>query len=70
MNKSIRDVSDKVSNPPEKYTKIMEQASVVTETFARMYYTFKREKENQRPRTAQKARKQLPAPQKRIEYRK
>ncbi|MCZ2258292.1 DUF948 domain-containing protein [Sporosarcina sp. G11-34] len=68
INKSIQDVSDKVSNPPEKYTKIMEQANLVTETIARMYYTFKREKENQKPRTVQTRKKQLPAPQKRIEF--
>lgn len=44
INKSIRDVSNQVANPPEKYTKIMEQASVVTETIARMYYSIKKEK--------------------------
>ncbi|MHA6260836.1 DUF948 domain-containing protein [Sporosarcina sp. CAU 1771] len=46
MNKSIKDVATQVSNPPEKYTKIMEQASVVTETIARMYYSLQREKNN------------------------
>lgn len=44
INKSIQDVSKQVANPPEKYTKIMEQASVLTETIARMYYGLQREK--------------------------
>ena len=48
MRQSIRQVSDKVALPPKKYEHLMQQATSVTEIAARMYYSFKREKEKRR----------------------
>lgn len=45
MNKSIRAISDEVAEPPEKYRDLMEKATVLTETAARVYYRFQREKQ-------------------------
>ena len=45
MNQSIKQISDQVANPPKKYMDVMQQATAITEVAARMYYSFKREKE-------------------------
>lgn len=45
MNQSMRQISDQVANPPKKYMDVMQQATAITEVAARMYYSFKREKE-------------------------
>ena len=47
----------------------MEQASVVTETIARIYFSFKRESNKQSDVKPKRTHKQLPAPQKKLEYR-
>ncbi len=44
MNQSIQRISDQVAQPPQKYTEVMQQATVFTEIAARMYYGFQREK--------------------------
>lgn len=45
MNQSIQKISDQVANPPKKYMDVMQQASAISEAAARIYYSFKREKE-------------------------
>lgn len=45
MNQSMKQISDQVANPPKKYTDVMHKATTITEVAARMYYSFKREKE-------------------------
>lgn len=44
MNRSILAISDDVATPPEKYRDFMEKATVLTETAARVYYRFQKEK--------------------------
>lgn len=53
MNNSIRSISDQVSNPPEKYTELMQKATVLTETAARIYFKFVNEKERNNYRTTE-----------------
>jgi len=48
MSQSIRQISDKVASPPQKYENLMQQATGMTELAARLYYSFKREKEKRR----------------------
>ena len=69
LDSSFKDVANQVSNPPEKHRKIMEQASVVTETIARIYFSFKRESNKQDSTKSKPTHKQLPAPQKKLEHR-
>lgn len=45
MNKSILAISDDVATPPEKYRDFMEKVTVLTETAARVYYRFQKEKQ-------------------------
>lgn len=49
MDNSIKQISDKVANPPKKYLDIMQQATAISEAAARIYYSFQREKEKRRP---------------------
>ncbi len=48
MDQSFKQISDKVANPPKKYSELMQQTTAITEVAARMYYGFKREKEKRR----------------------
>lgn len=48
MDQSFKRISDQVANPPKKYTELMQQATVITEVVARLYYGLKREKEKRR----------------------
>lgn len=66
LQSSFDDVAHQVSNPPEKHRKIMEQANIITETIARIYFSFKRESDKQRNVKPKRTRKQLPAPQKKL----
>src|SRR5690625_699582 len=70
IDASFQEIAHKVSNPPEKHRKIMEQASVVTETIARIYYGFKKEntKAQRSKATPEENYKKLPEPQKKLEY--
>ena len=45
IDQSLRQMSDKVANPPKKYADVMQQATALTEVVSRLYYGFKREKE-------------------------
>ena len=63
MNKSIRAISDEVAAPPEKYQDFMEKASILTETAARVYYRFQREKQNTESDEVEARPKRLPMPQ-------
>jgi hypothetical protein len=53
MTTSIRSISDQVSNPPEKYTDLMQKATILTETAARIYFKFLNEKERNNYRTTE-----------------
>lgn len=64
LDTSFKNIAGQVSNPPEKHRKVMEQASVVTETIARIFYGFKKEKPTQQKQ------KNLPEPQKKLEFHK
>lgn len=44
MNRSILAISDKIAAPPEKYRDLMEKTTVLTETAARVYFRFQKEK--------------------------
>lgn len=69
LDASIQRFAADVENPPEKQKKMMEQVTIVTETLARVFYGFKKEK--QRETTAETAKnevKSLPKPQKKIEF--
>lgn len=48
MDQSFKQISDKVANPPKKYSELMQQTNAITEVAARLYYGFKREKEKRR----------------------
>ncbi|MDS9471258.1 DUF948 domain-containing protein [Sporosarcina pasteurii] len=70
LDASFQDIAQKVANPPEKERKIMEQASVVTETIARIYYGFKKENTKRQSSNGKSDNnhKKLPEPQKKLEY--
>lgn len=63
MNKSILAFSDEVAAPPEKYRDLMEKATVLTETAARVYYRFQREKQKTEWDKAEGKPERLPMPQ-------
>ena len=48
MDQSFKQISDKVANPPKKYSELMQQTNAITEVAARLYYGFKREREKRR----------------------
>jgi len=45
MNRSILAISDDIATPPEKHRDFMEKATALTETAARVYYRFQKEKQ-------------------------
>ncbi|HJF32145.1 MAG TPA: DUF948 domain-containing protein [Sporosarcina psychrophila] len=63
MNKSILAISEEVAVPPEKYRDLMEKATVLTETAARIYYRFQKEKRHSEWEEKDSIPKRLPAPQ-------
>lgn len=62
MNQSIRALSSEVATPPEKYRDMMEKATVLTETAARVYYRFKRQQQKNSHQQTDVVPSRLPAP--------
>lgn len=68
LDTSFKNIAGQVANPPEKQRKIMEQASIVTETLSRIYYGFKNNRPKQQRAQQSSKQKNLPEPQKKLEF--
>lgn len=70
VKKSFQAISDEVASLPEKYTKQIETATLISEVAAKIFYRFKREKNRSDQMEADGLLKQLPVPKQWDDYKK